>query len=80
MVTLEGGELVVAEIVLAGQQTERIGLHRDVPGPLLRAHGAVAPPRALVEVDVRLEADTAAMTRAVIGRLHRAPSSADTTA
>lgn len=65
-------ELVVGELALARDETERLGPDARAPEALLRADRAIALAGAGGEVDVRLEADRAAMAAAVIGLEHGA--------
>jgi hypothetical protein len=75
VVILLGVELVVAELAFARQQAEIRRLDHHAPVALLGTDRAIAPARASLEVDVRLEADPAAVAAAVIGLLHRRPFS-----
>ncbi len=58
---------VVAEDLLAGEQTEGARLHDDAPPLCLRADRAVALPRPGARVEVGLEADGAASAAALVG-------------
>src|SRR5258708_15227271 len=70
MVDLLPGELVVAQLLLPGEQPERRRRHGGEPGARLEAERAVAAKRAFRQDDVGLEAHGAAVAAATIGLLH----------
>jgi len=70
MFVLHRVEQVLREFGLSGAEPERGRLDHRCPEAVARANGAVAAVRGQGEVDVGVEFDGAAMTRAFIGLLH----------
>jgi hypothetical protein len=67
MVHAAGAELIVAERVGTGRETEGVGLDGDAPIARLGADRAVAPAGATRQIEIRLIADSTAMAASVIG-------------
>jgi hypothetical protein len=66
---------VVAELVLARYQPKILRLDRRIPGTPLGADRTVAAARTGLEIDIGLEAHTAAVAAAMVGFLHSESSS-----
>jgi hypothetical protein len=60
-------ELIFRQIGMSRQQTKRFRFHNCGPESDLYANGAITPQCSLAEVDVRLEANGAAVTAPMIG-------------
>src|SRR5688572_14967375 len=75
MVDVMAAELVVAERVLTLEQPELFATDADEPGSSLAAHRAVAPDRALAEINVGFVAHRAAVAAAGISLFHGYPRS-----
>jgi hypothetical protein len=70
MVSAFPAKLIVAQVVLSGQQSKRGRFDDRIPVPRFGADGAVAFIRTCTQVDIRLETDGAAMATSCVSPRH----------